>query len=138
MDGRSSLTILFEPPFWVGLFQRWDTEVYSVCKVTFGAEPRDFEVYDFLLTHWRSLPFTSPTAAKPAPERRINPKRQQRAIHDQLKQRGIGTKAQQALNRQREENKQARQTRSKAQREAEQALRYALRQEKRKEKHRGH
>lgn len=134
---HSSLTILFEAPFWVGLFQRWDAEGYSVCKVTFGAEPRDFEVYDFLLTHWRTLPFTAPSASEQAPERKRNPKRQQRAIRDELKQSPIGTKAQQALNRQREENKQTRQLRSKAEREAEQARRYTLRQEKRKAKHRG-
>ncbi len=49
MAMKSSLTILFENPFWVGLFERIDGNKYEVCKITFGAEPKDYEVYDFLL-----------------------------------------------------------------------------------------
>ena len=43
------LTILFEEPFWIGLFERLDGHKYEVCKVTFGAEPKDYEVYEFIL-----------------------------------------------------------------------------------------
>ena len=43
------LTVFFEEPFWIGVFERISEGKLSVCKVTFGAEPKDYEVYDFVL-----------------------------------------------------------------------------------------
>ena len=48
MDG-SSLTILFEDPFWVGICQRTGGGSCQVCRIVFGGEPKDCEVYGFLL-----------------------------------------------------------------------------------------
>lgn len=62
----------------------------------------------------------------------------QRKINQQLQNTGIGTKAQQALKIQQEHGKLERKTRFRAQREAENERQFALRQEKRKNKHRGH
>lgn len=45
---KCSLTILFEDPFWIGLYERFGEDKYEVCKITFGAEPKDYEIYDFL------------------------------------------------------------------------------------------
>lgn len=45
--GVSKLTVLFEDPFWIGLYEREYNGRYEVCKITFGAEPKDYEVYDF-------------------------------------------------------------------------------------------
>ena len=133
---QARLTVLFEDPFWVGLFERETEGRYSVCKVTFGAEPRDFEVYQYILDHWHSLIF-SPTLTAPTPDnRRVNPKRRQRMLQKQTAV-GIGTKAQQALKLQQEQGKETRRSRTRQQREAEQERRFQLRQEKRKEKHRG-
>ena len=39
-----SLTVLFEDPFWIGLFEMIDQQGLRACKVTFGAEPTDKEV----------------------------------------------------------------------------------------------
>lgn len=50
---------------------------------------------------------------------------------------GIGTKAQQALKLQHEENKEKRKSFTKEKREEEEQRKFALRQQKRKEKHRG-
>ena len=97
MAMKSSLTILFENPFWIGLFERIDGDKYEVCKITFGAEPKDYEVYDFLLKNWHKLKFSPPVKTEKIEERRINPKRMQREINSQLKNKGIGTKARQAL-----------------------------------------
>ena len=41
---KSKLTVLFDPPFWVGVFERESGGRYEACKLTFGAEPRDAEV----------------------------------------------------------------------------------------------
>lgn len=40
------LTVFFEEPFWIGVFERISEGRLSVCKVTFGAEPKDYEIYD--------------------------------------------------------------------------------------------
>ena len=38
---KASLKVFFENPFWVGVFERIEDGKLSVCKVTFGAEPKD-------------------------------------------------------------------------------------------------
>ena len=133
----SLFTVLFEDPFWIGLYTREDGGRYTVCKITFGAEPKDYEVYEFLLGHWSELIFSPPVKSTQKSENRINPKRMQRLIRRQAADTGVGTKAQQALSLQREQGKLARQAQSKAQRKAEAERRFALRQKKRLEKHRG-
>lgn len=137
MAAKSSLTILFENPFWVGVYERIDGDKYEVCKITFGTEPKDYDVYDFLLANWHKLKFSPPIKTEKVTERRVNPKRMQREINSQLQDKGIGTKAQQALKLQYEQGKIERKTISRAQKEAEEERQYALRQEKKKVKHRG-
>ena len=105
--GTSRLTILFDDPFWIGLYEREDDTEYSVCRIVFGAEPRDQEVYAYLLEHWRTLRFSPPrpgTEHLPPPK---SPKRRQREARRMTQAAGIGTKAQQALKLQQEQGKQA-------------------------------
>ena len=134
---QSSLTILFEAPFWIGLYERIENGKYEVSKITFGAEPKDYEIYEFLLKNWGRLRFSPPIKAEATLEKKINPKRMQREINSQLQDKGIGTKAQQALKLQHEQCKLERKTKSREQREAEKDRLFALRQEKKKAKHRG-
>ena len=134
---NGKLTVYFEEPFWVGVFERIEDGKLSVAKVTFGAEPKDYEVYEFLLKNWHKLKFSPPIQAEVIAERKINPKRMQREINSQLQDKGIGTKAQQALKLQHEQCKLERKTKSREQREAEKDRLFALRQEKKKAKHRG-
>ena len=133
---QSRLTILFEAPFWIGLYERIDHGRYEVCKITFGAEPKDYEFYEFLLRNWHKLKFSPPIQAEAAMERKTNPKRVQREIQSQLQDKGIGTKARQALKLQHEQSKLERRTRSRGQKEAEKDRQFAIRQEKKKAKHR--
>lgn len=132
------LTVFFEEPFWVGVYEREANGRYEVCKITFGAEPKDYEVYDFLLTHWGRLNFSPSIRSSMPAEQKVNPKRMQRSIKRQLQTAGIGTKAQQALKLQQEQGKQERHIRTREEREAEKARRLALHQAKQREKHRGH
>ena len=134
---QNSLTILFEDPFWIGLYERTDHGKYEVCKITFGAEPKDYEIYEFFQKNWHNLKFSPPIHADATIERKINPKRMQRKIHSQLQEKGVGTKAQQALQLQHKQCKLERKTKSRAQKEAEKERQFALRQEKKKAKHRG-
>lgn len=132
-----SLTILFEDPFWIGLLESTEGDQMQVCKITFGAEPTEQGVLEFLNRNWSHLKYSKPikaeTKAKPK-----NPKRMQREARKQTLATGIGTKSQQALKQQQEENKLERKTISKAMREAENNRKFEIKQAKRKEKHKGH
>ena len=46
------LTVFFEEPFGIGVFERISEGKLSVCKITFGAEPKDYEIYDFVLKNY--------------------------------------------------------------------------------------
>ena len=138
MDKTSGkLTVFFEEPFWVGVFERISDGKLSVCKVTFGAEPKDYDVLDYILKHYYELKF-SPAVETQIRQVADNPKRRQRNVRKQLKDSGIGTKSQQALQKQREEMKTERKQISKSQREAAIQYQYELKRQKRKEKHKGH
>lgn len=134
---QSKLTIFFEEPFWVGVFERVDGKRYSVAKVTFGAEPTDAQVEAFILRHYNTLPFTQAIQA-PVKHFADNPKRRQRAAEKALETPFRGTKAQQALQKQYEENKAARKKCAKALKDAQKKKKFSLKQEKKKEKHKGH
>ena len=47
--GCARLTVDFEGPFWVGVLEREEAGRLEACKVTFGAEPKDRQVYEWLL-----------------------------------------------------------------------------------------
>jgi len=128
--------VFFENPFWVGIFEKTDNGKLSVSKVTFGAEPRDYEIWEFILKNYYRLKF-SPAVEATVKIGSSNPKRLQREVRRQTMQTGIGTKSQQALQMQREEMKTERRQISKEQKKAEKQRMFDLKQQKRKEKHRG-
>ena len=103
------LTVFFEEPFWVGIFERVENGKLSVSKVTFGTEPKDYEIWEFVLKEYDRLQF-SPSVEVTAKELTKNPKKLQREIHKQMLDRGVGTKSQQALKLQQEQRKQQRNT----------------------------
>lgn len=132
-----SFTVLFQPPFWVGIAERWETEGYSAARVVFGPEPTDAQIYQWLEREWHRLNF-SPAAEgeRPAAERK-NPKRIQREAQAAIRDRGVSTRAQEALSRQREQEGAARKREAKGRREQERQAKYLLRQQKKREKKRG-
>ena len=121
----------------MGVFERTEGRKLSVCKVTLGAEPTDVEIWTFVLKHFDCLKFSKPVKTVQK-KKADNPKRRSRECRKQMQQIGIGTKSQQALKQQYEENKLERKQESKALREAEKERRFSLKQQKRKEKRRGH
>ena len=134
---RINLTVFFEDPFWVGVFERVDDGKLSVCKVTFGAEPKDYDVWEFVLRHYDELVF-SPAVETEMRQIADNPKRRLRNVRKQTERSGIGTKSQQALQMQREEMKKEHRQNSREQRDAEAQRRFDMKQMKKKEKRRGH
>ena len=131
------LTVFFEEPFWVGVFEHIEDDKLNVAKVTFGAEPKDYEVQAYILKYYYSLQF-SPAVTTVVKETKRNPKRMQRDAKKQMQETGVGTKSQQALKLQQEQNKQERKLRSRERKEADELRMFELKQQKKKEKHKGH
>lgn len=131
------LTVFFEEPFWVGIFERLEDGRLSACKVTFGAEPKHYEIQEFILRRYDALKFSAAIAAAQK-QTADHPKRRQRNAKKQIQGCGVGTKSQQALAAQREQQKTERRQLGKAEKEAERLRRLAIRQQKRREKHKGH
>ncbi len=130
------LTVLFENPFWIGLFERKEGRNLSVAKVIFGAEPKEYDVYEFIKKNYYDLQF-SPVVKVHTEKSARNPKRSQREARKQLENTGIGTKSQQALKLQQEQRKQECKVKSREQKLAEIKRMFELKQQKKKEKHRG-
>ncbi|HSX26736.1 MAG TPA: YjdF family protein [Chlamydiales bacterium] len=134
-------TILFEGPFWVGLFERTDKEGYAVARWIFGGEPADGEVYEFVHQNYRELKFGEPREFK-LEIKRMNPKRVQREVRREMERAKESTKpsthAQDYMREELEKNKKERKLLSRQEKEARKEAQFNLKQKKRKEKHRGH
>lgn len=137
MKANCKLTVFFEDPFWVGIYERRESTGYTACRIVFGAEPRDQEIYHLLLEQFHHLRFSPSLSVEPAEEKRLNPKRMQRAAKRELSRSGASTKAQEAIKLQQQEGKEKRQKRSRLQKEAEQERQFELRRQKQKARHRG-
>ncbi|MBO4457809.1 MAG: YjdF family protein [Butyrivibrio sp.] len=131
------LTVYFDDPFWVGVFEHIEAGKLSVAKVTFGAEPKDYEILEYIIRNYYRLKF-SPAVDTVVKESKRNPKRLQRDAKKMVLEKGIGTKSQQALKLQQEQNKLERKVKSREQKEAEELRLFELKQQKKKEKHKGH
>ena len=61
---KCKLTVYFAEPFWVGVFERICDGKLSVAKVTFGAEPKDYDIQEFVLKsfilNWPSILLAEP------------------------------------------------------------------------------
>ncbi len=137
MNVQTKLTVFFEEPFWVGVFERRCDNSLDAAKFTFGAEPKDYDVYDIVLKEWYRLKFSPPVTEKNPTEHKLNPKRMQREINAQLLQKGVGTKAQQALKLQHEQLVTERKAKTRLNHEESMLLKFEQRQQKKKEKHKG-
>ncbi|MCR1934130.1 YjdF family protein [Clostridium tepidum] len=132
------LTVLFDEPFWIGIFEKQDQDKIQICRVVFGHEPKDYEVYDFILKNYYNLKFSEPISIDKNPKTKINPKRMQRKIKKIVQKKGIGTKAQQALKLDYENKKIKRKVKSKEYHEKLKKLKFEKRQQKKAKKKKGH
>lgn len=132
----TSLTVFFEDPFWTGIIERIEDGKLVVAKHVFGAEPTGIEILDFVRNHYDDLKF-SPAVACDAGIHKMNPKRAVREARKSVADSGVGTKSQQALKLQHEEFKKESVQNRRIQKAQKAELRFELRQQKKKEKHRG-
>ncbi|MCH4164385.1 MAG: YjdF family protein [Lentilactobacillus diolivorans] len=135
-----TLTIVFDAPFYKGIFETRFGENYQVAQIVFGtSDPSLQQILQFTNHHWHNLNFFQTNYADPIiMKHKISPKRLQRLANRSIYRTGIGTKAQQALQNQREAKKETKNKKQKAFRDQHKRIIYKLKQRKRHEKHRGH
>lgn len=138
MNMETRVTIIFEEPFWIGIFERSVDAEYEVAKYVFGREPKDVEVYQLIIEGYTKIRFSTPIKGEKQTTKKVNPKKLKKCISREVNQQYMGTKAQQALKQMHEEGKEARQTKHKVLKEAEAQRKFELKQAKKKLKHRGH
>lgn len=134
-------TIFFEKRFWVGTFERTDKEGYSVARYIFGAEPTDPEIYDFVLNHYHELNFGE-LKEFTLEIKRKNPKRVQREVRREMEKIKETTRpstlAQDYMREELEKKKKEKKHKSSAEKQARKDEQFAIKQQKKKEKHQGH
>lgn len=135
---KAKFSVYFEDPFWVGIYERQEGDSFTAARVVFGKEPKDYEIYEFLLKSFSKLRFSPSLQGEQRKHPAGNPKRMQRQIQKELSRTGTSTKAQQAISRMQEMQKETRISRRHQVTEEEKARKFQLRQQKKKEKHRGH
>ena len=134
-------TIFFDKRYWVVTFERTDKEGYAGAKHIFGAEPADPEVYEFVLNHYQELKFGEPKEFT-LEIKRMNPKRVQKEVRREMERMKETTKpstfAQDYMREELEKKKLQKKHQSSAEKQARKEEQFILKQEKKKEKQRGH
>ena len=140
-----TLTVTFDPPFWIALFEWKYTGVYSVAREVIGtSEPTCAELNVFLnRLDYARLRYTIPCKEENCNKKvqRVNFKKLQKRIKEQTSQtefKHTYSKAHEELKKQQEERKKEVKHMSKIQKEDDMQRKFELRQVKRKEKLRGH
>ena len=151
VNSSSTLSILHDGQFWVGICEHEDGGAYEARRIVFGPhEPTDEVVLAFVCEQWGKLGFGANMRPSLSDDRearetellkrptKINPKRMQRTIHRAIERRGVSTKAQQAIRDGYEAGKSDRRKQGREERLLAEERRYEFRRQKRKEKKRGH
>lgn len=135
IQGSCKLTVFFQNQFWVGIFEGESENEYSVARVVLGSEPTEAQLYEFILKNYNQIPFKKIQSQIFSTQKKTNYKRLQREVKKQQKEKGMGTKAQNAIKLQHESAKVERRRKRK---ESERDKMYELKQMKKKEKYKGH
>ncbi|PPA85222.1 DUF2992 domain-containing protein [Brevibacillus laterosporus] len=135
------LTVLYDGQFWVGVIEYKEKNKLKAARNLFGAEPKDAEILEFVQKDLRDLldrATISSVLALDKKERRINPKRMIREARKEMNNRGVSTKAEQAIQQDLEKRKKERKVLSKERKEEIATYKREVARRKAKEKHRGH
>ena len=144
----AQFTLFFDGHLWVGVYEIGDGESVRAARVVFGKEPSAAELHEFVREHGADLVRrahgAAPVVGKGADAGeagggagKTNPKRAQRMAAKAMRERGVSTKAQEALKADTESRGEERA--SARRREQKQAAdeAYARRRAKARQKHRG-
>jgi hypothetical protein len=136
MEGK--MTVLYESPFWVGIFERMESGKYQAARFVFGAEPTEPQLLQFALTDFLSLQFSQSAHNTAVDEPSVNFKRRMREIKKQMDKPAGSTRAQQVIKQEYEAHAAEREINHRDERDADEERKFQLKQVKRAEKHRGH
>ena len=97
MKCRMIMTVVFDKPFYKGIFERFVDDRYAVAKINLGTSlPKTRDIYRLVLKRWNTIHFSKETLDSTR-VKRANPKRMQREAQKQVHAEFYGSKAQQAL-----------------------------------------
>ena len=135
------LTVYHDGQFWTGVAERNEGGALKAVRTVFTCEPTERDILEFAHRAIREA-LDAAKGCVEAPEHAVvpgNPKRRQREIQRELAAaKGPSTKAQTALQREREARGAERKKSAKLFREETKERKRLLLLEKKKEKHRGH
>lgn len=140
------LTVFFDGSFWCGLVEYVNlAQEYRVLRYVFGHEPKDTDIFDFiffilpkLIEANDVLKFSNAESEVTKQQQKISPKRMQRIISRQKRQPIVSTKAQAALKAVHEAGKTMRTKQKRQDKEALKKQKFAQKQAKKYQKHKGH
>lgn len=134
-----ALTVYFDGQFYVGVLEKTEDMQLRAARMVFGAEPRDGDVLRWVQSGYPGARLSAGAVEAEAMPCSLacSPKRRQRQAA-RMVQRGASTRAQQALALERELHAEQRRVKRRERLDAQEQLRFAMKQAKRKQKHRGH
>jgi Protein of unknown function (DUF2992) len=138
--GNMKLTVFFNGQFWEGVVELCDANFFAAGRHVFGAEPRDSEVLDFVVSNEALNLLKQANAADKGAEllpKRVNPKRMARQVSKEMAVQGVSTMAQDAMRLAQEQYKTESKKRSKVTKEAEEEEKRSRARQKAKARHRG-
>ena len=138
MKCRMIMTVVFDKPFYKGIFERFVDDRYAVAKINLGTSlPKTRDIYRLVLKRWNTIHF-SKEMLDSTRVKRVNLKRMQREAQKQIHAQFYGSKAQQALKADFEMRKQQSHREQRIAKEDYKKRKFEIRQLKKKQKHRGH
>lgn len=133
------LTIYFDGSFWCGLVENETDGHYQAIRYVFGPEPKDADVLTFIFEQLpQLLERSSSVAAEKKSNKKQNPKRLQRLINREKRKPVVSTKAQRTMSELRDQTKFENKANKRQKKAALINERFQKRQEKKREKHKGH
>ena len=132
MKCRMIMTVVFDKPFYKGIFERFVDDRYAVAKINLGTSlPKTRDIYRLVLKRWNTIHFSKETLDSTR-VKRVNPKRMQREAQKQ-----VHAQFYQALKADFEMRKQQSHREQQAAKANHKRQKFEIRQLKKKQKHRG-
>ncbi|MBS4175599.1 YjdF family protein [Bacillus sp. FJAT-49736] len=134
------LTIYYDGQFWVGVIEIQEKRRLKVYRYVFGSEPKDVDVLEFVNCRLLAILHNGMQRGVETGKKQrkaINPKRLQRKVAKELKQKGISTKAQEAIKEEIEQRKVQAKKLRKQRNDACKQKKWEQKQQKAKQKHKG-
>lgn len=132
------MMVYFDPPFWVGIFEKIDGNTYQTARYVFGAEPTEPQLLEFARVDYIHLSFTCAVKETGYSLTRIGYKRRMRKIKSLMKNSMESTRSQQILQQEYERQIQNSREQIRETRQLVEDRKFQLKKARQAAKHRGH